>query len=590
LVWAAVALAVVLAVVGSVLNVIGRPRSTDLDYEVVFFVGFLAFTLVGAFVASRRPANPIGWLLVVSGLLWELAGVLAGYANEALFARPDSLPGGTFAAWVVSWLWIPTLVVLPLVFVLFPDGRVRSPWGRPIMWLAAGAGLAALVGRSLAPGPMANAAAVVNPYGVSGGKHVLSGLEAAGTLALATAMAAAIVSLILRYRRAGTHERQQIKWLAFAGGLVAVAFTVGQALDSVDRRALGDDIRVPSLLLIPVAIAVAILHDHLYDIDVVISRSVVFGGLAVFITAVYLAVVVGIGTAVGSRAGSNLALAVVATALVAVGFQPLRQRLQRLARRVVFGAPSGAEMTAGVAIYCLGAFRVFRDGSLVPLTAWQSRKARTLLKVLVARRGRSTARELLMDILWPDEEPSVVSRRLSVALATVRAVLDPAKQHPPDHFIVGDRDAVRLDLSHLPIDVERFLTVAAEGLAAARGTPETRRVLTSAVQLYGGDFLEEDPYEDWAMPLREEARASYIAAARALAAAEAATGRVDEASRRYLQVLEKDPWDEDAHLALVRMLAAAGRHGQARRCYSAYAARMAEIRVPVAPFPSPTSA
>src|SRR4029453_3528942 len=127
---------------------------------------------------------------------------------------------------------------------------------------------------------------------------------------------------------------------------------------------------------------------RLYEIDVVVSKSVVLAGLAGVITAVYLVVVRGIGAAIGTGAGSNLASAVVATALVAVAFQLLRERLQLVARRLVFGSPTPAEEAAGVAVHCLGGFRVMRGGGIVPLTAWQSKKARTLLKILVARRGR----------------------------------------------------------------------------------------------------------------------------------------------------------------------------------------------------------
>ena len=179
-----------------------------------------------------------------------------------------------------------------------------------------------------------------------------------------------------------------------------------------------------------------------------------------------------------------------------------------------------------------------------------------------------------METLWPGEEPRAVTRRLSVALATLRAVLDPDKRHPADHFVGGDRDALQVDLSHLPVDVERFLATAAAGQYAL------------AESLYTGDFLEEDPYEDWAQPLRDEARATYVTVLRALAAGTWRAGDADGAIQRYLRVLEIDGWDEGAHLSLVGVLDAAGRHGEARRHYRTYTSRMAEIRVPASPFPS----
>jgi DNA-binding SARP family transcriptional activator len=357
-------------------------------------------------------------------------------------------------------------------------------------------------------------------------------------------------------------------------------------------HAAAGDLFLASIGGIPIAAAIAILRYRLYDIDVVIGKAIVLGGLLGFITATYLAVVVGVGTAVGRGSGSNIALAVVATALVAVAFQPVRARLHQLARRLVFGAPSVAEQQAGVAVCCLGAFRVLRAGQPVPAAAWQSKKARTLLKILVARRGRATTREFLMEVLWPEEPPEVVTRRLSVALATARAVLDPGKRHPSDHFIVADKDALRLELANLPVDVERFLTVAAQGLALHRqGRPEqARAALQAAEACYAGDFLEEDRYQDWAGPLREEARAAYLSVARALGELAASCGDHDAAVRYYLRILERDAFDERAHLGLVAALQRVGRHGEAQRQYRAYAARMVELEVPAAPFPSPKRA
>jgi DNA-binding SARP family transcriptional activator len=267
--------------------------------------------------------------------------------------------------------------------------------------------------------------------------------------------------------------------------------------------------------------------------------------------------------------------------------QPLRETLQRAARRLVYGKPTPAESRAHVALYCLGAFRVVRETGPVPLSAWQSRKARTLLKILIARRGRPVTRDYLMDSLWPDEDPEVVTRRLSVAQATVRAVLDPQKRYLPDHFVISANDALRLDLTNLPVDVERFLADAARGLGLRRSgtTAEASEVLRAAERLYEGDFLEEDLYEDWAGPLREEARTAFLSVSRALAELAAGSGDVDAAVRRYLQILDKDPWDAAAHLALVEVLEGAGRHGEARRRYRAYVSRLEEIGIPAAPFP-----
>ena len=182
----------------------------------------------------------------------------------------------------------------------------------------------------------------------------------------------------------------------------------------------------------------------------------------------------------------------------------------------------------------------------------------------------------------------MVARRLSVALSTVRAVLDPGKCRPPDHFVIADKDAIRLDLANLPVDVEAFLAAAGEGLAryGAGDAVGAEIQLAAAERAYEGDFLEEDRYEDWSTALREEARTAYTSVLRSLAAMAEASKRPDDAVRRYLRILEMDPWDESAHLALVATMERTGRHGEARRRYLSYASQMDEIGAPAGPFPT----
>jgi DNA-binding SARP family transcriptional activator len=259
----------------------------------------------------------------------------------------------------------------------------------------------------------------------------------------------------------------------------------------------------------------------------------------------------------------------------------------------------GAEVAAGllravaaprdpVRIQALGGFRVVRAGEPVPVQEWQSRKARELLKVLVARRGHAVPREALMEALWPDEDPARLSNRLSVALSTVRTVLDPERRHASDRFVQADKHVV--GLAHVPVDVEEFLTAAAAGLDrfTSGERAEALSLLASAETAYTGDFLEDDLYEDWAVSLREEARAVYLAVARTLARSAAAAGEHDLAVRYHLRVLERDAYDEEAHLGLVATLAAAGRHGEARRRYRIYGQKMDELGVEPTPFPSPS--
>jgi DNA-binding SARP family transcriptional activator len=241
---------------------------------------------------------------------------------------------------------------------------------------------------------------------------------------------------------------------------------------------------------------------------------------------------------------------------------------------------------AGVAvrIQSLGGFSVLRDGELVRVSEWQSKRARELLKLLIARRGRPATRAFLMETLWPGEDPERVANRLSVALTTVRGVLDPQHRFPAEHFVLSDKDSVALNLDALDIDMERFLATTSDGLDVLRrgDVPGALTMLSTATAAYTGDFLEENPYDDWAVSVREEARAAYVSALRLMArhALDA-----DTAIANLLRILETDRYDEEAHLGLVRTLADARRHGEAHRHYLNYRRAMDELEVEPSPFP-----
>lgn len=242
-------------------------------------------------------------------------------------------------------------------------------------------------------------------------------------------------------------------------------------------------------------------------------------------------------------------------------------------------ATSDATGPAPVRIECLGGFRVLRDGKAIQLGEWPSKKARDLLKILVARRCHPVARVQLLDLLWPDQDESVASPRLSVALSTVRSVLDPNKRYPPDGFVGADRATIWLDGEQAAVDVELFLHDAWEGLNTG-----DLRLLRAAEAAYSGDFLEEDVFADWAAGMREEARALYVRVARVLA--ERGRRDPDAAAGYLLRILHRDQYDERAHLGLVSAFQASGAHGEARRAYRTYVQRMAELEVEPAPYPA----
>jgi DNA-binding SARP family transcriptional activator len=238
-----------------------------------------------------------------------------------------------------------------------------------------------------------------------------------------------------------------------------------------------------------------------------------------------------------------------------------------------------------VAIVALGRFAVLHSGEPVPLAAWQSRKARDLLKVLVARKGRPITRDAAAEAMWPQEDPEHLSNRLSVALSTIRKVLDPGRRQPPDHYVVADARAIALRIDHVDVDLIEFNQVADRAIdLMAKGDRDAADApLRRARQIYAGDFLEEDLYEEWAVEAREEARTRLVTILRLLARLAADRGD-DESAGQYLgQLLEREPYDEDAWLSLIAGQLRLRRHGQARRNYAAYARRMGELDVvPVA--------
>jgi len=237
------------------------------------------------------------------------------------------------------------------------------------------------------------------------------------------------------------------------------------------------------------------------------------------------------------------------------------------------------------AIVTLGRFAVFLAGEAVPLAAWQSRKARDLLKVLVTRRGRPITREAATETLWPEEDRLPLGNRLSVALSTVRKVLDPDRRHPPDHYVVADARTIALRTEHVDVDLIEFLRVADQGIdLMAQGDGDAAiGPLRRARQIYAGDFLEEDLYEEWAAEAREEARSRLVTVLRLLAMLAVERGDHESAGQYLGQLLEREPYDEDAWLGLIAGQLRLRRHGEARRRYAAYARRMSELGVtPVA--------
>lgn len=296
--------------------------------------------------------------------------------------------------------------------------------------------------------------------------------------------------------------------------------------------------------------------------------------------------------AIWSDLGARVAAARVELALARISgarldAERIERELRRLGVRDTTGRAAGVLMAAGIdspaplAVQTLGGFRVVRDGEPIPPDAWKSKKARDLLKILAARRGRPVARDEIIEALWPEEDPNRTGNRLSVALSTLRSVIDRERNLPPDHFVGAADGALRLSLDAVELDVQSFLSTAQAGLRLWKSgvRDEALPLLELAEAAYTGDFLEEDRYEDWAESLRNETRAVYVEILRVLAEA-------TQASKYFLRIIDRDPYDEPAHLGLITALHRARAHGEARRAYRTYVSRMQEIGAEPASFPT----
>jgi signal transduction histidine kinase len=314
-------------------------------------VSALVFVAMGFLIVRRYPANPVGWIMLAVALLASVLADAGLYALLVYRAGHASLPFGPVAAWLATTLWGPALSLLPVVMLLFPDGRIASRRWRLALWACVAADAAFVCALGLfALTTIAGAPVTV---GLDGQLSVMSTVSMVQTdrfgvafLALFPFVLATLVigaaGLITNTRRSYGDRRQQLKWFMYAAALSAGGLAVYQVSQftvgtSATLTQAGSALLILGLCALPIGAAVAVFKYHLYDIDVVISRTLVYGSLAALITGVYVAIAVGIGTLVGSGGRPNLALSILATAIVAVGFQPVRVLLQRIANRLVYG-------------------------------------------------------------------------------------------------------------------------------------------------------------------------------------------------------------------------------------------------------------
>jgi signal transduction histidine kinase len=312
----------------------------------------LLWVSVGARIATVQHGNAVGWLFCNVGVGVALTQFLTAYTVYG-YRVDSSLPGKSVAALVGEYGLLWSVGPLALLFLLFPDGRPPTRKWRLVAWGILGGLAIALIGYVLKPETLNGyrdfGVEIPNPSGIAAMAKVSPIIIAAGTLITLLSSSLAIMALRYRYKRSAGEQREQIRWLAFVGALALVLFVIWvlsilifEAAEASTGGFPWVDLVLAMLALtvafgIPVATGIAILRYRLYDIDVVINKTLVYGALAGFITLVYVGIVVGIGTAIGQGGRPNLALSILATAVVAVAFQPVRERVQRFANRLVYG-------------------------------------------------------------------------------------------------------------------------------------------------------------------------------------------------------------------------------------------------------------
>jgi hypothetical protein len=320
---------------------------------------FLPYPIVGALIASRRPGNPIGWICLAAGITWMLGMVSGSYVLYGLrMANPGSVPYPAAVGSLSEFLPPTALLLGTFLILLFPDGRLPSSRWRPVAWLCGAVIAINIVAGIFVPGPLPEVGNVRNPFGLEGQPWLADANEAIGLL-FPLCLLASASSLLLRYLRAGEEVREQIKWLAFAASVVALgvsgAVIYGTLLSSGAAGStdplfgnLLEDAITLSFGGVPVAIGFAVLKYRLYDIDILINRTLVYGSLTIMLATVYFGGVTATQALFQAFTGQEdlPQLAIVASTLViAALFNPSRRRVQSFIDRRFYRSKYDARKT-----------------------------------------------------------------------------------------------------------------------------------------------------------------------------------------------------------------------------------------------------
>jgi hypothetical protein len=311
----------------------------------------LSYAPVGALIASRHPANPVGWLLCLYGLVISVSGFSAQYATYALLAQLDSLPAGEAMAWITSWI-LPIINGLTVFYILlFPTGRLPGRRWRWLAWLTVAFVVVGVILAAFSPGALLGMLGPIrNPLGIEGFTNVYKAVLF--TMAPLLTVAAAL-AVFMRLRRATGVERQQIKWFTYAAAASVTATILAYIIPGVIDtptwfERLGYSLNIVTIPAIPVAIGIAILRYRLYDIDLIINRTLVYGSLTATLAVVYFGGVATtqaiFGALTGQEQQPQLAV-VISTLAIAALFIPLRRRIQSFIDRSFYRRKYDARKT-----------------------------------------------------------------------------------------------------------------------------------------------------------------------------------------------------------------------------------------------------
>jgi hypothetical protein len=343
LAWASVGLFAVLAITSVLLEVRFVGRVTLLDIWAV--IALAASGVVGALIVSAHPRHPIGWMFCAAAVSFGVSYFAMQYAILALVVQPGTLPFGQAMAWFGFWAEMPGIAVVALFLpLLFPDGHLPSPQWRPVAFLAAGTVVFAVVFTMVAPDTYANAgyASIRNPIGFDQYKAFFDAVGNAMQPLLFGLVLLSAVALFDRVRRADATLRQQLKWFAYAGGLILLSFVINAlSLFIPSLVVVTDVVTVVAITALPAAVGIAILRNRLYDIDLIINRTVVYVLLTAALAGVYTASVALFQRMFVAMTGQSSDIAIVMTLFVlATVFTPVKNTLQETVDRRIKPAQS----------------------------------------------------------------------------------------------------------------------------------------------------------------------------------------------------------------------------------------------------------